>query len=89
MEGSSEEYIWYCPRRCNGILMKTSQPFLHEGKYQCKRCSVVFNTTEIMVRNRKNVFRYFKQLSITETKWSKVDVQPELVIEEEDLTPET
>lgn len=82
------DFIWYCPRTCNGILMKTTSPFLHDGKFQCKRCLTVFTTIEIMVRNKKNVLRYYKFLGSTKTRW--VLTQPEQDVSgEEELTPET
>lgn len=85
---NEQEFIWYCPRTCNGILMKTATPFLYEGKFQCKRCLTVFTTIEIMVRNKKNVLRYYRFLAETRTKWVAAKNEPELASVEE-LTPET
>lgn len=83
-----QEFIWYCPRTCNGVLMKTTSPFLHEGKFQCKRCLTIFTTIEIMVRNRKNLITYYKYLGEVKTRWAIKEVGV-VGSFEDDLTPET
>lgn len=66
-----KEYIWYCPRpTCNAIVMKTRTAFVPEGKFSCKRCTVIVTGEEIMVRNAKNVARYLQYLNGVATRWT-------------------
>ena len=58
MSKMPNKYIWYCPRRCNAIIIKTKEPVLRTGTYRCNACGVIFTSEDIIIRNKKNIKKF-------------------------------
>lgn len=60
------EYIWHCPgKKCKDkgmVLLKTTVPFLGDGKIKCQRCEKEFDFRTVMKFNHRNIKKFLKEL---------------------------